>query len=197
VGSCRHALEAMGRTAPPHHELLWIIGPPLRQTFAALLGEGGDTEAAVAHYRTRYADGALFEATPYPGIAEALDELRGAGHRLMVCTAKATVFAERIIEHFGFSPAFEAVFGAELGGRFDDKGDLIAHILERHGRDGEAVCMIGDRRHDVAAAARHGLPTIGALWGYGGEAELRDAGAISLCARPSDLPDQVAAALRS
>ena len=46
VGSCRYALEAMGRTAPPHGEMLWIIGPSLRQSFAILLGEDGDPEAA-------------------------------------------------------------------------------------------------------------------------------------------------------
>ena len=48
--------------------------------------------------------------------------------------------------------------------------------------------MWGDRKHDVIGAGRHGIPTIGALWGYGGEAELRAAGAAALCARPDEVP---------
>ena len=48
--------------------------------------------------------------------------------------------------------------------------------------------MWGDRKHDVIGAGRHGIPTIGALWGYGGEAELAAAGAAVLCARPADVP---------
>jgi phosphoglycolate phosphatase len=48
--------------------------------------------------------------------------------------------------------------------------------------------MWGDRKHDVAAANRHGIPTIGALWGYGGERELREAGAAALCASPAEVP---------
>jgi phosphoglycolate phosphatase len=52
--------------------------------------------------------------------------------------------------------------------------------------------MLGDRKHDVIGARRHGIPTLGALWGYGGEDELRAAGTAALCAAPGD----VAAALR-
>ena len=48
--------------------------------------------------------------------------------------------------------------------------------------------MWGDRRHDVLAASRHAIPTIGALWGYGGADELRAAGAAVLCASPSEVP---------
>jgi len=48
--------------------------------------------------------------------------------------------------------------------------------------------MWGDRKHDVLAASRHAIPTIGALWGYGGADELRDAGAAALCASPSEVP---------
>jgi phosphoglycolate phosphatase len=112
-----------------------------------------------------------------------------------VCTAKATVFARRVVDHFGLGAAFDAVHGAELDGRFDDKADLIADILTRDAATGEGACMVGDRSHDVVAAARHGIATIGALWGYGAAAELREAGAFSLCPEPSDLPAQVAAAL--
>ncbi len=48
--------------------------------------------------------------------------------------------------------------------------------------------MWGDRKHDVIGAGRHAIPTIGALWGYGGEAELRAAGVAVLCARPEEVP---------
>ena len=48
--------------------------------------------------------------------------------------------------------------------------------------------MWGDRKHDVVAARRHAIPTIGALWGYGGADELREAGAAALCAAPVEVP---------
>jgi phosphoglycolate phosphatase len=187
IGSCRYALEAMGRIAPPSNDLRWIIGPPLRQSFRELLGDHGDPEEAVRHYRSRYGVTGLFEAAVYDGVEEALTALRGAGLRLVLCTSKPRVFAIRILAHFGLDRHFDGIYGAELDGRFEDKGDLIAHLLEAEGLQADDVCMIGDRKHDVLAARRNGVRAIGALWGYGGEAELRLAGADVLCLAPRDI----------
>jgi phosphoglycolate phosphatase len=188
VGCFRLALEASGRTAPPAAELHWIIGPPLRGCFAEALKGEGDPEEALQHYRGRYGTTGLFEAFVYDGVKETLAELRATGTRLFLCTAKPLVYAERILSHFSLEHHFEAAYGDELGGRFQDKADLIAHILEREGLEADDCCMWGDRKHDVLAASRNGMPTIGALWGYGGADELRAAGAAILCESPSQVP---------
>jgi phosphoglycolate phosphatase len=187
--SYRHALTALGRPVDEEADLNSVIGPPLRVSFAQLLGEGGDTEAAVAHYRTRYAAGALFEAHLYPGIPEALERLSSMGFRLLICTSKAHVYARRIVEHFGIARLLSGVYGAELDGRHDDKGDLIAHIIETEGLCAGETVMVGDRKHDVIGAARHGIPCIGAAWGYGSPAELTEAGATLLIDTPANLPE--------
>jgi phosphoglycolate phosphatase len=188
VGCFRLALEALGRSAPPAAELNWIIGPPLRGCFAEALGGEGDPEVALQLYRGRYSTEGLFEAVVYDGVKQALADLRAAGTRLFLCTAKPLVYAERILSHFGLEHHFEAAYGDELGGRFQDKADLIAHILEREKLKADDCCMWGDRRHDVLAASRNGMPTIGALWGYGGADELRASGAAILCESPSQVP---------
>ena len=174
--------------APPAAELHWIIGPSLRWSFAEALNGEGDPEEALKIYRGRYATEGLFEAVVYDGIKETLAELRAAGTRLFLCTAKPLVYAERILGHFDLDHHFEAAYGDELGGRFQDKADLIAHILEHEKLEADDCCMWGDRKHDVLAAGRHGMPTIGALWGYGGADELRAAGAAALCEAPSQVP---------
>ena len=182
------ALEALGRNPPPAAELNWIIGPPLRRSFADVLGDESDPEAALRVYRRRYSTEGLFEAVVYDGVPEALAELRAAGARLFLCTAKPVVYAERILGHFDLRRDFEGMYGAELDGRYDDKGDLIARIFDERDLEAADCCMWGDRRHDVLAAGRHTIPTIGALWGYGGADELREAGAAVLCASPSEVP---------
>jgi phosphoglycolate phosphatase len=187
VGSFRHALEAMGAVAPPAPELTWIIGPPLRRSFAEFLGGPETVEAALEVYRARYGTVGLFEAFVYDGVPEALGVLKGGGARLILCTSKPRAYATRILDHFGLIGYFDAVYGAELDGRFDDKGDLIAHILAEERLAPEGCVMCGDRKHDVIGAGCHGIPTIGALWGYGGEAELKAAGAALLCARPDEI----------
>jgi phosphoglycolate phosphatase len=53
---------------------------------------------------------------------------------------------------------------------------------------GADALMVGDRRHDVEAAAANGLRCVGVLWGIGDEAELRAAGADPIVGAPADLP---------
>jgi phosphoglycolate phosphatase len=195
IGCFRFALEALGRIPPPAADLTWIIGPPLRQSFVEMLAGIGDPEEALGVYRRRYSSEGLFEAHVYDGVREALAELNASGTRLFLCTAKPVVYADRILRHFDLDRYFEDVYGAELDGRYEDKGDLIVHILESRGLDASDCCMWGDRRHDVIAARRRAIPTIGALWGYGGETELREAGAAALCSAPSEVPGVVAALL--
>jgi phosphoglycolate phosphatase len=187
VGCFRLALETLGRSPPPAAELTWIIGPPLRGCFAKALDGEGDPEEALKIYRDRYSTVGLFEAHVYDGVEETLADLRTAGARLFLCTAKPLLYAERILNHFNLDRHFDAAYGDELGGRFQDKADLIAHILKIEGLEAADCCMWGDRKHDVIAASRHGIPTIGAVWGYGGADELRAAGAATLCEQPSEV----------
>jgi phosphoglycolate phosphatase len=190
VGRFRMALEAMGRSPPPAAELSRIIGPPLRRSFARVLGEMGDSEEALHIYRRRYSTEGLFEAVVYNGVNEALTDLRAAGTRLFLCTAKPAVFAKRILSHFDLGRYFDEVYGDELDGRYEDKGGLVARILFEQQLEADECCTWGDRKHDVIAASRHGIPTIGALWGYGGANDLWAAGAEAS-------PLQVAAVFRA
>jgi phosphoglycolate phosphatase len=187
LGSFRHALRCVGAPAAEDQDLSWIIGPPLRVSLARLLAGPGEVDAAVAHYRERYASWGLYEAEPYAGMREVLEARAAGGARLILCTSKAAVFARQVVDHFGFAPLLDGVYGPDLDGRFDDKGDLIGHLLATEGLDPAQVCMVGDREHDVRGAARHGIPTVGVLWGYGGHAELAAAGAEIIIARPPEL----------
>jgi phosphoglycolate phosphatase len=195
IAAVRHAVRAAGREPPSPEELRCVIGPPLRQTFPRLLGEGCDIEAAVAAYRVHYGAGGLFDAAVYDGIFDALADLRAAPARLLVCTAKPAEFARRVLEHFDLTRAFDGVYGPDLAGKLDDKGDLIAHMLDIERFDLSRAVMVGDRGSDVLAASRHGIPTVGVLWGYGSREELEDAGAAALCAAPGELPAIVAGLL--
>jgi phosphoglycolate phosphatase len=47
--------------------------------------------------------------------------------------------------------------------------------------------MVGDRSHDVVGAREHGLPCVGAGWGYGTPAELEAAGAVAVVPGPAAL----------
>lgn len=186
----QHALTALGREAPGEEELLWCIGPPLQESFPRLLDsdEKALVDQAITHYRERFSTVGLFENELYPGVVEALRELRAAGLRTFVATSKPRVFALRIVEHFGLRPHFEEVYGSELDGTRTDKGDLIRHLLACEGLEPGAAVMVGDREHDMIGGAKNGLRRVGVTYGYGSAEELLRHGASRLVDHPWELP---------
>ena len=185
----RFALERLAEPCPPEDELVSCIGPPLRTSFATLLhtADAARIEQAMAYYRERFTAAGLFENEVYPGVASMLEVVRTAGFAAFVATSKPTVFAERILEHFGLDHYFQGVYGAELGGRFDDKSELLAEVLTVEALSPPHTVMIGDRATDMVAARTNGLRSIGVLWGYGSARELIETGATKLCTEPGEL----------
>jgi len=199
--STRYAIERLNAAegcdfpVPAEAELRWTIGPPLRVSFAKLVG-AELAERALGFFHERYGTIGLFENAPYDGVVEALEDLAARGCRRFVATAKAEVDARRILDHFDLARHFDGIYGSDLDRGRADKRDLLAYLLKRE-RAGspEGAVMIGDRRFDVEGASAVGLPTIGALWGYGGAEELAAAGADPLIETPREIPAAVATTL--
>ncbi len=187
--SILHALNRLGRALPSEENLRWCIGPPLKNSFAQLLDTDDDalTEKAVAYYRERFGTVGLFENEVYESIPETLENLRKSGHTLYVATSKPSVFATRIIDHFGLKRYFKAVHGSELDGTRCDKTELLEHILQEEGITSTDTVMIGDRKHDIVGAKANGIRGIGVLWGYGTKNELEAAGANVCIEQPGEL----------
>lgn len=184
-----YALERLGRPLPVRERLRWCIGPPLKNSFLKLLASDDEAlaEKALAQYRERYSAVGLFENAVYKGIPQVLAALRQSGHTLYVATSKPTIFADRIVAHFGLRAYFKQIFGSELDGTRNDKTQLISYILGKESLAASATVMIGDRKHDIIGGRNNGLQGVGVLWGYGTKEELTSAGAQACIAHPSDL----------
>ncbi|MBN6152281.1 HAD hydrolase-like protein [Xanthomonas sp. AmX2] len=192
VGSILHAFAQMALPAPPADVLRSWIGPPLRDSFHAHFdADPARVEQALALYRQRYDSQGWREHTVFPQIGAAVEALVAAGHRLAVVTSKNERFARRIVETLPFGAHFEQVVGASDDGQRRFKPDLIAETLRRLSLQADGCRMIGDRRMDIEGANHHGMRSIGVLWGFGSEDELRAAGATQLAAQPAQLPGLV------
>ena len=187
--SVRFAARRLGLPAPTSAQLRGMVGPPLQDGFALVLGvPAGDVARAVAAYRAHYTAGALLDVTVHPGIPELLAALTGGGALLAVATSKPEPFAVRVLAHTGLLPAFASVHGATLDGTVRHKDQVVAAALAAH-PDGRDPVLVGDREHDVLGAAAHGLPCIGAGWGPAEDGELEAAGAAVVVATPADVLD--------
>ncbi|KYH02296.1 HAD hydrolase-like protein [Bradyrhizobium sp. DOA1] len=170
-----------------------VIGPPLEDILRVLLAAYGDDridEAAIA-YRQHYGETGLLGSELYPGISGAIDEMRRAGLRIYLATSKREVFARRILQNLNLAAYFDGIYGSVPGGELDDKPELLAHILSKHGISPSHSLMVGDHRHDIAGAHAVGMRGLGALWGYGSREELEAAGADQLVEMSANLAHAV------
>jgi phosphoglycolate phosphatase len=189
VASYHAALRDLGHEPDPAIDMTFAIGPPMNEVIGRVLASYGDdrVDEAVAAYRKHYGATGLFDNAVYNGIPAAMDALVAAGFTLYLATSKRRDFAVRIVDHFGLSSRLSGIYGAVPGGAIDHKPELIAHILATEGIAATDAIMVGDREYDVRGAKANAMAVIGVLWGYGGRAELTEAGADRLIETPGEL----------
>ena len=184
----KHALAQLEVPEPAHEELRAWIGPPLRQSFAPLLGhDEAKVEAAVEFYHQRFDTLGWREHEVYPGIDTLISRLLDAGHQLAVVTSKPHRHAEPIIAHLPFGDAFLRLYGPHPGSAHSEKASMIATALADFDCPPENAAMIGDRRFDIEGAVANQIRGIGVLWGFGDREELEQAGAHAVAATPDAL----------
>ncbi|WP_244783341.1 HAD-IA family hydrolase [Acinetobacter sp. F-1] len=173
--SARYGLEKVGHPISDEINIDWIIGPPLKASLAKLLNIETDhilAEQALMAYRERFAVKGLYENHVFEGVAETLAELKRRGYRLFVATAKPTVYAKQILEHFDLAQYFSDIHGSELNGDRTNKAELIQYILAQQQLQADQCMMVGDREHDIFGARHNGIETIAVSYGYGSQEEL-------------------------
>ncbi|WP_347754481.1 HAD hydrolase-like protein [Agrococcus sp. ProA11] len=180
LSSLRHMHAAQGWDAPDDAELTRWLGPPV----ATVLAEAGRTaeeiDAALTVFRARMLEGGLLDSSLYPGIAQLIAELDGAGRPMAVATHKIQRDAEAVIDHYGLRHRFRGVHGRLAGELGHSKAEVIARAAASIGAPVERLVMVGDRVNDIASAHELGMRSIGVAYGYGGRAELESAGATRI-----------------
>ena len=199
AASCLAALRALGHSPDETLDITAFIGPPLEDVLRALLRRYDDDrlDAAVVAYRRHYGESGFLGSELYPGIGEALEEMRRAGLRLFMATSKREVFARRIAGHLNLAGYFDGIYGSVDGGKLDHKPELLAQILSEQDLIAADALMVGDRRHDIVGAHAVRMRGLGVLWGYGSRDELEAAGADYMVEHTADLARTVRSMLES
>jgi phosphoglycolate phosphatase len=159
----------MGLPPLDHDRVYSYIGsgaPVLIQR--ALGAEAGNDEVsrALEFFLSHYDEHKLDNTRPYPGVTDALDELRAAGWQMAVLTNKPVNISRRIVDGLGLAPYFARVYG---GNSFKEKKPhpigIEALLAELNERPADAV-MVGDSWVDVRTARNAGIKACGVSYGF-------------------------------
>lgn len=143
---------------------------PLVDDFLALYGENLTTRTLI-----------------YDGARELLEQLRGEGRRLGICTNKNHELTLAILDELNLSKYFGAVFGEREGfARKPDAAPLLETIAALGGSPDSAL-MTGDSEADVACARAAEIPSVVVTFGYSKVAP-QDLGADAVISSLCDLP---------
>lgn len=189
TNSVVYALKKYGIEVSDKTELYKFIGPPLHESFQVFYGFSEEkAQEAVKYYREHYSKTGIFENKVYDGMEDTLELLKNSGRRLVVATSKPEKFAKQILEHFHLIKYFSFVAGANMDGTRTRKDEVISYALNScQISEYSDVVMVGDRERDVLGAAKFGIDSVGVLYGYGNEKELRDAGVTYLAEYPRNI----------
>lgn len=187
--SVTHALRAVGLPPRTREEVRGFVGEGARILLARAVEPRGElVERALAAWRAHYEAHCLDRTRPYPGI-DAL--LAGAGRALAVHTNKPGAMARKILAGLGLLPRFAAVLGGDEAARKPDPMGLL-EIMARIGAAPGDTVLVGDSRHDVAAARAAGVSMVAVTWGLSSRADLAEAGATAFADTAADLAPWVA-----
>lgn len=186
--SVRYALNRFGIEAESLNRLIPFIGPPLKSSFQKFYGFSEENaEKAVEIYREYFSVTGIFENRVYEGIPALLAALKAQNKRIFLATSKPTVFAKQILEHFKLTNYFDDICGSLLSGERVEKTDVIEFAIKENQIQRESAVMIGDRCFDIDGGKAAGLKTIGVLYGYGDEEEIKKADPDKIALSVSDL----------
>ena len=191
TNSIQYALKCMDADIPSNDELEWCIGPPLADSFPALIKNSKKEQIskAIELYRVNFREKGLFECFLYEGVFDTIRKLSEMNFKIFLATSKPGIFATKILKNLNIYDLFTKVYGSELDGRLGNKTELIEYIMKNEHLNKTETVMIGDRKHDIIGANNKDILSCGVLYGYGSKEELMDAGADIIIYKPENILD--------
>lgn len=180
VNSFKYALEKMDMTIPTDEILMTFVGPPLDQSFRFCGVDEAEIDRAIELYRENYIPRGIYESYIFEGIENVLKTLKENGKSLIVTTSKVEHLAEKVLADHNISKYFDFICGSDVELTRNSKAKVIEYAFERaniSNRD-EAI-IVGDTKYDIIGAKETGIKSIGVLYGYGSNDELKDADYIA------------------
>jgi phosphoglycolate phosphatase len=168
VISTNAMLRHLGRPEVDEKTVNSYVGDGAPKLVRRALGdEANDAEfdAAYAFFIRYYRAHSLENTDLYPGIRQALDELRGPENILAVLTNKPAKISYDILAGLKVADYFFRVYGGDSFPSKKPDPVGIETLLREANVQRESVVMIGDSSVDISTAKNAGVRALGVSWG--------------------------------
>lgn len=191
ANATNQALEKCGFPTHPVEAYYQFVGNGINKLFARALPAESSNEENILHIRTLfipyYNEHNADCSRPYLGIVELLRQLRSGGVQIAVASNKYHEATLRLVRHFFPDIQFAAIYGQREDVPIKPAPDIVYDILRDTGVAKENTLYIGDSGVDMLTARNAGIESVGVTWGFRGEEELREHGAVHIVHRADDI----------
>ena len=141
------------------------------------------------YYVSLYETDTAYLTAPYEGISEMLCALRERGVKCAVLTNKPNVAAQSVLFQMFLPEDFALCVGQTEKMPIKPAPDGALYIAHTLGVKPFECLYVGDTWVDMDTGKNAGMDTVGVLWGFRGEDELRSHGAKYMIKKPIELID--------
>ena len=189
------ALKKFGLDSIPVDEYKLMVGngsDVLIQRMLKRLGADEGLQKAVhPYYVDIYDKDFMYLTAPYDGITDMLGKVKECGAKTAILSNKDDSTAKKVSDELFEKGLVDLCLGARPGVALKPDPQAVFEIIEKFGVEKDECLYIGDTATDIKTAKNAGLYSIGVLWGFRDEEELRTAGADVIISDPAEIVEIV------
>ena len=187
LDSYHHTLTQHNLPARTDDEWLRGVGTPLQVQFAEWRESPEVLEAMIATYREYNLKHHDRMVTVYPGVVEAIREIKAAGIQTGLVTSKNRPGAVKGLTLVGLEALMDVLVCADEVANPKPHPEPVEKALALLGAEPASTVYVGDSIHDMHSGRAAGVKTAAALWGPFGRAHLEGAKPDYWLETPADL----------
>ncbi|CAM3774009.1 pyrophosphatase PpaX [Cohnella lubricantis] len=176
IESFLHALQGIVPDTFSREDIIPKMGLTLKQQFQIFSGRE-EVDDLMKIYRAYNLSKHDEMVSLFPGVAEAIPQLRAQGMKLGVVTTKMRDSTERALRLLGVYDAMDVIVTLDDVEHAKPHPEPVLKAIRALGSEPAATLMIGDSTADIESAIRAGAVPIGVAWSLKGEEVLKNAGA--------------------
>ena len=187
LDSYHHTLAQHGIPARSDEDWLKGVGTPLTVQFAEWRDSPEQLEALIATYREYNLKHHDRMVTVYPGVVEAVREIKAAGRQTGLVTSKNRQGALRGLKLVGLEALMDVLVCADEVTNPKPHPEPVEKAVALLGANPATTVYVGDSVHDMHSGRAAGVKTAAALWGPFGRESLESASPDYWLAAPADI----------
>lgn len=135
-----------------------------------------------------YTKHSAIKTAPYDGVIEMLKSLSSMNIKLAVASNKFMEGAQALVKKYFSEIKFSSVFGQRTNVPMKPNPQIVYDIMkELNITNKEEIIYVGDTGTDMQTAVNAGITSVGVLWGFRSEEELKKQGAQYIINYPEKL----------